>query len=196
MNSNSGLTEKTQSSNAYKQFWYPLFFLPSSMYELQCAKNRLIVLAHLVYITRALTVILRWVPTVCCDESHRYTVVENKSFCRKKLQPSPLVWGFSVISRRQNSAKLNRVNEDVGELAHTRQHSLTLSREYWMFYRGPVILAVVWFGSSPSPPSFVSKLDRRHTGRLRRIFNLLTGEGGKRLWEEPNHATARNPGPL
>jgi hypothetical protein len=35
------------------------------------------------------------------------------------------------------------------------------------------------------------KLDRRDTGRLRKIDNLLTGEG-----EEPNHMTARNPGHL
>jgi hypothetical protein len=36
-------------------------------------------------------------------------------------------------------------------------------REYWMIYRGPGFLAVVWFGSSSFPatpfPSHVSKLD-------------------------------------
>ncbi len=54
-------------------------------------------------------------------------------------------------------------------------------REDWMIYRGPGFLAAVWFGSSPTPylpPSTVSKLDRRHTGRLRKRDNLLGGGGG------------------
>jgi hypothetical protein len=39
--------------------------------------------------------------------------------------------------------------------------------------------------SSP-PPSPVSKLDRRHTGRLRKRDNLLTREEGMGVGEEPN----------
>ncbi len=48
-------------------------------------------------------------------------------------------------------------------------------------------LAILWFGSSttPPPPSPVSKLDRRHTGRPRKRDNLLTGEG----WMEQNQTT-------
>jgi hypothetical protein len=42
----------------------------------------------------------------------------------------------------------------------------------------------------PLPPSPVSKLDRRHTGRLRKRDNLLTGE------EEGSNTRAREPGPL
>jgi len=33
--------------------------------------------------------------------------------------------------------------------------------------------------SAPSPPSPMSKLDRRHTGRLRKRDKFLTGEGGR-----------------
>ncbi len=51
-----------------------------------------------------------------------------------------------------------------------------LTKEYWMIYGGPGSLAIVWFGSSltrsPSPPG------RRHTGRLKKKYILLTGEGG------------------
>ncbi len=47
-------------------------------------------------------------------------------------------------------------------------------------------LAVVWFGSTPFP---VSNLDRRHTGRLRKRDNLMTGEGAS---VEPNYTTAGN----
>ncbi len=50
-----------------------------------------------------------------------------------------------------------------------------------MIYRGPDFLTVVWFGSSPTlspPPS----LDWRHTGRLRKRDNLLTGAGGGEEW--------------
>ena len=54
-------------------------------------------------------------------------------------------------------------------------------REYWINYRGPGSLAVVWFGSSPTPfsPSFppVSSTLQRLTGRLRKRDNLLTSEG-------------------
>ncbi len=62
------------------------------------------------------------------------------------------------------------------------------------FIEDQTFLAVVRFSSSPTPSpsrSSVSKLDGRYTGRLRKRDNLLTGEGG-----EPNHRTARNPGPL
>ncbi len=48
------------------------------------------------------------------------------------------------------------------------------------------------YDSAPPPPSSV-KLDRRHTG-LR--DNFLTGEGGKRVGEEPNHMTESKLGPL
>ncbi len=40
------------------------------------------------------------------------------------------------------------------------------------------------------------KLDRRHTGRLRKRDKLLTGEGRGGLGEEPNNKTTRKPGPL
>ncbi len=46
------------------------------------------------------------------------------------------------------------------------------------------------------PPTPVSNLDGRHTGRLRKRDNLMTGELGKGTMEEPNHMTARKPGPL
>ncbi len=51
---------------------------------------------------------------------------------------------------------------------------------HWMIHGGPDFLAVVLPGSSPtlSTPSPVSKLDQRHTGRLRRRDNSLTWEGG------------------
>ncbi len=39
----------------------------------------------------------------------------------------------------------------------------------------------------------VSKLDRRHRGRLRKNDYFMTGKGEG---EEPNHTTARKPGPL
>jgi hypothetical protein len=57
-----------------------------------------------------------------------------------------------------------------------------------MIYRGPGFLAVAWFGPPPTsypPPSPVSKLDRRHPGRLKKRDNSLTteGRGGERVAE-------------
>ncbi len=76
----------------------------------------------------------------------------------------------------------------VSIIKHLRAHLVYLKhrvREYWMIYRGPGFLAVVWFVSFP--PFSVSKLDRRRTGRLWKRDTLLTGEGwmGRR-------STARN----
>jgi hypothetical protein len=45
-----------------------------------------------------------------------------------------------------------------------------------LFIEDQAFLAVVWVGSSLTPSSAVSKLDRRHTGRLRKRNNFLTGE--------------------
>ncbi len=62
------------------------------------------------------------------------------------------------------------------------QHTELLSycREYWMIYRGPGFLAVVydWLLPQHLTPYPVSKLDQRHTGRLTKKVNLMTGEGG------------------
>jgi hypothetical protein len=43
------------------------------------------------------------------------------------------------------------------------------------------------------PMSRQYRIDRLHTGRLRKRENLLMGEG---VGEETNHTTARKPGPL
>ncbi len=66
-------------------------------------------------------------------------------------------------------------------------------REYWMIYRRPCFLAVVWLGSSPYPPHpfLVSK---QHTGRLIKRDDLPTGEGGG--VGGANHSTASKPCPL
>ncbi len=80
----------------------------------------------------------------------------------------------------------------------------------WMIYGGPGFLAVVWFGSSPTPPpppsvSSTRKTGRlRRTGRLRKSENLLKGEGGgggrgsescdhEKAWSSINHAVLSAP---
>ncbi len=96
------------------------------------------------------------------------------------------------------------------------------SIEWLIIYRGPCFLTVVFFCSTPIPtphapppkgrgqrskvvilpttalpPSPVSKLDRRHTGRLRKRDNMLTGEGwGIGLSWSPESYDRRKPGPL
>ncbi len=67
-----------------------------------------------------------------------------------------------------------------------------------MIYRGPGFLKVVGFGSSstPFPPSPVSKLSLIISLPVCRRMSLLTwGGGGGGGVEEPNHTTARKPGP-
>jgi hypothetical protein len=97
-----------------------------------------------------------------------------------------------------NAAPFNLISKAPmsSPVVHHGHRILRAIGEYWTIYRGPGFLGVVWFGSSPtSPSSPVGMLDWRNTRRLRKRDNrdnLLTGEG---ITEEPNHTTARKPGP-
>ncbi len=63
-----------------------------------------------------------------------------------------------------------------------------------LYLREPGFLAVVWFGSSPTPfTSHVSKLSLFLNPPVCRRSSLLTVEG---VGQEPNHTTVRKPGPL
>ncbi len=57
----------------------------------------------------------------------------------------------------------------------------TPTREYWMIYRGPCFLALLWFMiwllPYPLPPSFVSKLGWWHTGRTEKQRQLADERG-------------------
>jgi hypothetical protein len=51
--------------------------------------------------------------------------------------------------------------------------------EYWMIYRGPGFLAVVWLGSLPNPPPPLPSVSATgDTRSLRKREYLPTGEGG------------------
>ncbi len=76
------------------------------------------------------------------------------------------------------------------------------------FIKRQAFSPVLWFCSSSTPsPSPVRKADRRHTGRLRKSDNLLTGEGGegggrgtesfyrKEVWASTNHSILSAPPP-
>jgi hypothetical protein len=76
------------------------------------------------------------------------------------------------------------------------------SREYSTICRGPGFLAVIWFGSSPTPlPSSTSpgsKHYRRQTGRLRKRDSLLIwgrgrGGDGQGAWSSINHSILPDP---
>ncbi len=68
------------------------------------------------------------------------------------------------------------------------------AREYWMIFSWPGF----WCRMIRPLPHFstIHKLDRRHTGRLRKRDNLLDVRGGQGVAKEPNHATGRKTGPL
>jgi hypothetical protein len=66
------------------------------------------------------------------------------------------------------------------------------ARKYWMIIRGPGFLEVVWFGSSPSPSASCLSFS---------VFLCVAGrvywqQRGEGEGKEPNHMTARKPGPL
>ncbi len=76
---------------------------------------------------------------------------------------------------------------------------MLIHRDYWRICRRSGFLAVVRFGSSPTPPPHTrQEAHRRHTGRLRKRNNLQMGKGEERLGGggEGGHTTARKPDPL
>jgi hypothetical protein len=65
-----------------------------------------------------------------------------------------------------------------------------------MLYRVPGFLAIVLFGSPTTrPPSPASKMSFFVSLPVCRRSGLLKGEG-ERVGKEPNHTTARKPGPV
>ncbi len=56
------------------------------------------------------------------------------------------------------------------------------NKEYWIIYRGPGFLAVLWFGSSPTPYSPSLSVSSTGDTREDKRDNLLTGEGGRGGW--------------
>ncbi len=76
--------------------------------------------------------------------------------------------------------------------------SQVMNRVYWMIYRGPGFLAVVWFGSSPTPPPIPHPHEQvvsLSPSSCVLPVELTLGRGGG-AGREPNHTTARKPGPL
>jgi hypothetical protein len=56
---------------------------------------------------------------------------------------------------------------------------------------------MIWLLVHPLPPLSKICSNRRHTGRLRKRDNLLTGEReGKEVGEETNNTAARKPGTI
>jgi hypothetical protein len=80
---------------------------------------------------------------------------------------------------------INPYNKSILLLGGSLRYSL--SREYWVFYRGPGFIAVLWFGSPPLP-SVNSTEDTQDDWE--RETTCLQGEG---VVEEPNHTSARKP---
>jgi len=72
------------------------------------------------------------------------------------------------------------------------------SIEYWMIYRGPGCLSVVWFGSSltPSPPLPWASCLSFSVFLCTAVGRAYWRERVEGVGEEPTHATGRKPGPL
>ncbi len=90
--------------------------------------------------------------------------------------------------------KLNGfINDNTDSDTHHFYWNLSrvLTREYWMIYRGPGFLVVLWFDSSPTLPSasylsfsvFLCVISRAYWG-------------GKGVGEKPIYRTERKPDPL
>jgi hypothetical protein len=111
--------------------------------------------------------------------------------------------GFLAVEWFGSSPPPSLDRRHIGRL---RKRENLLTRELWrrrLIIRQPDSLVLykpfnsfntIWFGSPPP-----RQLDRRHTGRLRKIDNFLTGEGGwdgggakswdgEKAWSSINHS--------
>ncbi len=73
-------------------------------------------------------------------------------------------------------------------------HKPTIPRDYWMMYRGPDLLAVVWFGSSPPPHPLPLQQPASCLSLSVVLCFACRAYCRERVGEEPNHTT--KPGPL
>jgi hypothetical protein len=68
------------------------------------------------------------------------------------------------------------------------------NKEYWMIYRGPGFLAVVWFGSSTMHPLSRQKFVSLSQSSCVSPVELTDGRGGlEGVGEEPNYKKKSNP---
>ncbi len=87
------------------------------------------------------------------------------------------------------------------ESGTSAQQSTARTRKYWMIYRGPGFLAVIWFGSSPNPfspfPSVSSTGDTQEDEKERQVVDGRGGGQGrgwaesydhKKAWSSMNHS--------
>ncbi len=75
----------------------------------------------------------------------------------------------------------------------------SLVRQYWMIYRGPGFLAVVWFGSTPTPFSLLLSATCLFFSVFLRLCvggRAYWGERGEGVGMEPIHTTTWKLGPL
>jgi hypothetical protein len=128
-----------------------------------------------------------------------FAAVDSRAWKRHDLPPWLLNNGWFYSKRSRSSTYVHRVyctvssrliqTHDthffVGSFAKSTgcwSLHLDLPRAYLVIYRGPNFLAIVWLGSSPNLSfSPISKLDPRHTGRLRNRTTCWQ-ERGKRGW--------------
>ncbi len=69
-------------------------------------------------------------------------------------------------------------------------------REYWMVYRRPGFLVVVWLLSHSLPPSNPATISTGYTPEDCERETTCWRERGEGLREEPNHTTVKSLGPL
>ncbi len=95
--------------------------------------------------------------------------------------------------------KSNSDRDSIRKLEFSNFPSRSLHSKYWMIYRGPGFLVVVWFGSSPTP-SPPLPTDLQEVVSLSQTSCVspveLTDRRGGGGGGEPSHTTTRKHGPL
>ncbi len=92
---------------------------------------------------------------------YAYILVQSTNSRAHRTEMAQINMKRTFQNKNHTSCKCIRIPQKMG-------YCLSHPREYWMIYRGPGFLDVIWLGSSPIPsiPSPVSELDWRHAGQL------------------------------
>ncbi len=134
----------------------------------------------------------RWSFSLFCVHD---SIMQVRNFLCTCINQPPIKW------RKTNKTCPAPLFDNVllgckGGTGHSLCKLLAWLYEYWMIYRGPGCLAVVWVGSSPTPSPTVPSASSLSCSVFYSVLLVELTDGRRGGGEEPNHMTSRKPGHL
>jgi hypothetical protein len=135
---------------------------------------------------------LRWRLLYCTEELLLLRGPSQHSLDRGGLLPLHLLSYFLLFSGNPVCTLLCTVIKLLCPCYSN--HNWGPTRAYWMIYRWPGFLAVVWFGSYPTTFSFLPSVSKNSDTQEDGERETTCWRDGEGVGEEPNQTTAKKPG--